>query len=135
MTREDKETVRKFGIECPDKKIFCKDCGKPYGKHYGPSCPDGHGGFKSEPKGIPMKIRIAKESNDITFTPEQMIEHISELISDKHSERFINTINETAVILWEKRLKIKTIKFICTMFPLGLKEAKEYCESNFNEDN
>ncbi len=40
---------RKFGfVEYPDKNIFtfqsrrgviCKECGKPYGKHFGVSCP------------------------------------------------------------------------------------------------
>ena len=87
-----------------------------------------------------MNIRIEKHPPP-TFTPDLIINNIAERIGHAdyvdggypvYGREFINSINEAAKALWDTGAKIKTIKFIRNIFPMDLRQTKEYCESKFN---
>lgn len=80
-----------------------------------------------------MNIRITN-TVEPTFTVDEITQHINSNIKNigDDSQYFINTINDGAKALWHSGQKIKAIKLIRTIYPLGLREAKEYCDSNFD---
>jgi len=89
-----------------------------------------------------MKIRIIEE-NEINFTPAEITRHINDQLNDaecyymseekKMGTRFINSIHDGMRALWLRGEKIKAIKLMRTIFPVGLKEAKDYLESMYDE--
>lgn len=81
-----------------------------------------------------MNITI-KKTIEPTFTVDQMMDNLYARIvraDDYGRNCFVNTVNDAANALWQDGAKIKAIKLIRTIFPMGLREAKEYCESKFN---
>ena len=83
-----------------------------------------------------MNITI-KKTIEPQFTVDQMMDNLYARIvrtEDYGRNAFVNTMNDAANALWQDGANIKAIKFIRTIFPIGLRDAEEYCESKFNDN-
>ena len=78
-----------------------------------------------------MNINIINKIEP-TFTKEQVVNNISQRINE-YPEGFVSTLTDGARALWNEGSKIKAIKLIRTVFPMGLTDAKNFCEEKFNE--
>ena len=88
-----------------------------------------------------MAIRIT-DNNELNFTASAVINHISEQLNSsecypfseekKLGKHFVNSIHDGMRALWLRGEKIKAIKMMRTIFPVGLADAKNYLESMYN---
>ena len=75
-------------------------------------------------------IVIAPPSKDRVFSPSEVINHITETI-ETDPDRFVRSIDRILEQLWARGLKIKAIMLLRALFPMGLREAKDYIEERF----
>jgi ribosomal protein L7/L12 len=97
-----------------------------------------------------MRIAIVPKTEQVCLTAEEILAHLNTKINYNTSswdsenrtnaEVFLKDITGFAELFYRKGMKIHAIKLVKYFLPIGLREAKEYVESEFsnlvtNSDN
>jgi len=77
-----------------------------------------------------IKLNGSPTPTIIEVSKSDIIEHITENLNMAETY-FVQNIENCARTLYRQGFKIQAIKLLKTVFPLGLKQAKEYVELNY----
>jgi len=69
---------------------------------------------------------------ELNVTTDQIVNRMRDNLNTQiNADHFLNRITSIAEILYKSGDRIQSIALINTIFPIGIKASKEYCETNF----